>query len=201
MGKHEDGRLIEHVIQKCVFECFREQQHHRLFLHWLTNSQPKRYVNSNIVTELCSVTITAVTVWGSCGTHCVCVGVCAASWRRCFQASGSLCLLSGGSKTTMTATSWRTDCWDYRPSCKTWLHIKTFPTGMWRDAVTTVLKWRCFAFSWKPWTCSDMVLMSVLCDSIKKESALSKDLNAHKCILRSDPLGGSLGCMWQHSFL
>lgn len=63
--------------------------------------------------------------------YSVCACVCVCSWRRCSQASASRCLLSGGLKTIMTATSWKTDSWGYKPSCKTWLHIRTLPTGTW----------------------------------------------------------------------
>lgn len=52
------------------------------------------------------------------------------SWRRCSRVSASHCLLNAGLKTTMTATSWKTGSWDYRPSCKTWLHTRTLPTGV-----------------------------------------------------------------------
>lgn len=84
------------------------------------------------------------TMWYSCLTLSVFVCV---SWRRCFQASASRCLLSGGSKTTMTPTSWKTDSWDYRPFCKTWLHTRTLPTGMWHDyAAILMFTWNYSAF-------------------------------------------------------
>lgn len=51
------------------------------------------------------------------------------SWRTCSPASVCLCRRSAGSKTTTTAASWKTDSWVCRPFYKTWLHIRTSPTG------------------------------------------------------------------------